>query len=232
MTISENPNSIPDIRIVAPSFDGLPAGASSVNWKTLRYDLETNEPLPSQRRIIGVRTSDNLYRLDITYTNIGSLSISQHPSDGSESAVWVGDPEAGAIRKQKAISVEDRPFSFDDPKRINQAAELVISAMATDVAWRASMEIQKTSLNFLRNLRSILSTDDAGSLEAIAVLGDKLEGYIKRDYPQEFLDIADQMDQLGIAEIAPLPRFDRYGIDLTPEWIRQYYGQMVSQGAA
>jgi len=122
----------------------------------------------------------------------------------------------------KVVFDPEKPLVMDDSGRINSSASLAIDLLNLEKAWRASVEVQDVATRFRQDISRIVPESDVDTLDKIAVALDKLDQYVARDYPQDFLGVADQMEKLGIYDIgAGLSHANFW----TPQSIRDFFGR-------
>lgn len=148
-------------------------------------------------------------------------------ADPASTHIYIGN--LGSSPSIKVAALSDRPFSLEDPERINAVAEISTKFVEIDTAFVASIKIDREGKKFLNQLVQIIPLTDQNLLGRIGVLGETLTQYVNHDYPSEFLKIADNMEQLGIAEIESNPLNQQGGNNVTVSFLRKTYGETTKE---
>lgn len=123
------------------------------------------------------------------------------------------------------------PFSLDDPVRLNAAANLAVVLERAILKLRTSQNIKKESEQFVGRIEKLGESDLSEDLVAqIAIIQDRLDRNVNEEYPQELLDIADKIDDLGINEIV-VGDSAANATSYTAEWIRAFHDGLGTKNA-
>ena len=101
----------------------------------------------------------------------------------------------------------------------------------TDLTQTSSLRVSREGSNYLYSLRQIIGQSNPETLKKIAVLEDELQKLTSTHFGESFLQIADEMDKLGLTEIM-LQEMDIKARELTfsttSDWLRRVYGQKAA----
>lgn len=173
-----------------------------INWAKIARDPKTGDFYGEGLGITAIGVDSSLTEAKLEGQSV-MLRNRQTPGvEESETRLYIGKIDWS----RKMIKVDfgkDFPISFEDSGRINRSASLAIQLMETEKAWRTSLEVREISREFERLMTGLLPQSDVDTFNSIAVAMDRLKLYVNRDYPEEFLRIAEVMDDLGITMIGP-----------------------------
>ncbi|MBI2040466.1 hypothetical protein HYT18_05355 [Candidatus Microgenomates bacterium] len=127
-----------------------------------------------------------------------------------------------------AEAAADQPFSFDDPDRINQTIACMRKLAGTDLTQTSSLLISSEGVRYLNSLKQLLGQSNPETLRKIAVLEDEFQNLTGTRFVNTFLQIADEMDRLGLTEIMLQetdPKSRELTFSTTSAWLRHVYGQ-------
>lgn len=197
-----------------------------INWGKNIY--EPNGDLVEQKPgVIRISMGGVMYRLHETPDGL-NYYLTALPVDFTYSKVFYG--YRGSIHMGWSLAA-DRPFSFDDPDRINGTAECMQQLAETDQTQISSSRISKEGTTYLQALKKLFGQSNPLTLRRIAVLEDELQNLTSTRFHESFLKIADEMERLGLVEIQ-LKEIDLKASDLsfsiTPDWLRRVYGQQAA----
>lgn len=175
---------------------------SEINWAKMELDPITKDPMSMKMGITRIGIGKIIY--DTSFSG-AQLRIDTRTVDSVENNItrmYVGRADVQRTFL-KVVFDPTRPITLDDANRINAASLLAIDLYQMETAWRAAQKIKDTTETFVRNIRRVVPESDIDTLDSIAVAVDRLMRYSKRDYPEEFLRLADKMDALGVVSVEP-----------------------------
>lgn len=191
-----------------------------IMWANNTYDPKTGDFKEGIFGIVRIGIGQTVYSLKGT-DNLNLIATSrQVDTDPSYTRIWLGRLGASGLPPIKVVGVDEKPFSFDDVNRINSAARVAARLKETLEAITASRKVRDEGEKFLLNLEVIGLGKNTNIWQQLAVLKETLEVNIGAIYPAKFLEIADEMDRLGIKEIDI-----EGGSPRTSEFIRQLFAK-------
>lgn len=129
------------------------------------------------------------------------------------------------------LAAADRPFQFDDPDRINAALECMKKLADVDQTRINSLQIAHIGTAYLGSLRQFLGQANPETLRRIAVLQEEVQSLTSTRFNENFLQVADEMEELDLVEmeLANMNLRAREPVfNVTPDWLRRFYGQQAA----
>lgn len=208
---------MPNSREVLSPFPG-------VNWAKNTYHPATGDFGSHKLGVVRIAIGQRLYSLQETQTL--SPVLTERTIDGSEDRTRIYLGFLGSTPSIRIYATAEQPFALEDPDRMNQAAAYAIELSELQTSYQVFLRIQRIGIAYLQSLKLVLPESDKNALENIAVLEDAVGKYSRRDYISEFLQFADSMDEIGIAEMHIAEPGDTVtnGTSFTPDHIRKTYG--------
>lgn len=94
-----------------------------------------------------------------------------------------------------------------------------------------SLQIAHIGMTYLNSLRQLLGRANPETLRRIAVLEEEVQSLTSGRFNESFLQIADEMEELGLVEMV-LANMDLRArepvFNVTPDWLRRFYGQQAA----
>lgn len=156
-------------------------------------------------------------------------SLTTRPVDSTASKIFFGYPNS--FFRAWALAHDDKPFEMDDSDRINQTIACIRRTVDTDLTLINSLKIDEIGLNYRTSLAHFLGQVPAEVIRRIAVLEDELKSLTGSHFSEIFLEIADEMDKLGLVEIQAESVGTRNSsrfFSVTPDWLRRVYRQQAA----
>lgn len=160
------------------------------------------------------------------------LTTREVNADKGDTRLYLGYP--GRMPFIKISASREQPFSLDDPARINAAAACARRLSEVDISYINSLKVMETYIVFQREIGQLTQEAGVDLGERIAVFANALEAHTKEKYPKQYLAIADDMDELGIAEmdIGRPGGSIIHAARFKSEWIRKNYSSQQNNAAA
>lgn len=196
---------------------------TEIRWAKLVPEPKTGDPMSTEMGITRIGVGNIFYqaRFHGLQREIDQRSI---PSgDKVSTRLYVGRADTQNTFL-KVVFNPASPITLDDAERINASLDLALNVYQTETAWRAGRTIQEIVDRFEQSIKQAIPDTDVDTFSAIAVAVDRLKQYARRDYPEEFLKLAERMDALGIKSIEP----SAYGKHLdfwSADYIRKVFGK-------
>lgn len=198
-----------------------------INWGVNTYapngDLVDRKP-----GLIRVLTGGVMYYLQENPHSL-EYSLTTQPVDSATSKIFYGYPNS--FFKAWALAIDDKPFEMGNTGRINQAIACIRRTVDTDSTSINSLKIEDIGKNYRISLTTFLGQVPVGIIRKIAVLENELKNLVGGHFSKTFLEIADEMDKLGLAEIQAESMSSIYRLQfssVTPDWLRRIYGQQAA----
>jgi len=206
-----------------------------IAWGKNIYDPRTGDNIGGQLGITRIGIGNKWYNLKEDPNGQQKVESNEIPEPLDHSRIHLGFPDRGGPRVRVLATLE-KPFSMDDPERLNKAADCAKKLAKIDRKFRSSLSIKSEGVQHVDSLKTLFDeedtrdTEDTELLNEIAVLKEKMLKNINRDYPAEFLLVADAMEGLGITKIEVAETGKRklgeqlaQWISFTPEHMREDY---------
>lgn len=203
-------------------------GRPEINWAKMVADPVNGDPISGGFGITKIGIGNRMYLAEF---NGIDRAISERAFDRFEptdSRIYIGHPDW--TRSFLRVNFDpEKPISLFDVDRINHAARLAVDLFRVETAQRTSDEVGTLANQFEQVMKKVLQSEKVDIFGTIAIAIDKLREYSGKDFPAEFLSIADQMDALGIEEICPGQIGQRHINFWTPDYLREKFGR-ASEG--
>ncbi|MGE5041760.1 MAG: hypothetical protein ACM3IJ_02550 [Candidatus Levyibacteriota bacterium] len=193
-----------------------------IKWATLVPEPKTGDPMSTELGVVRIGIGNVLYtaHFEGLQREIDQRAIPT--AEGNNTRLYIGRADS-PLPFLKVIFVPEQPITLTDADRINGSVGLATDLYRLETAWRAGMKIREISDKFILDTLRAVPKSDVDTFDAIAVAVDKLMQYANRDYPREFLKVADRMEELGVVSISPANMGENHLDFWDPRYIRKTF---------